>query len=231
MINPTFDFRSDTPRKKGSDPDKDSPTLHAYHQALWSKPLPSGRMFDLVDARPKNYLVHESDLGRFRMASDTVVPSFRKRGKQVVAQLNDGELEAFNALGYTIGGMMIFPASRVDGKMTINGARGFHRRIADRFDLTVECIRRHYAGEASPLGDTLARYASFFDLFESFEGYVDFFLLQDIVDDTGGVRFAMPFDDFTTPAVPGDLETYRAYMHQSMEFLRARCARMVQSVG
>ena len=50
-------------------------------------------------------------------------------------------------------------------------------RIKDRFDLTVECIRRHYCGKPSPLNDTLARYADFFGLFGGFQGYVEHFLL------------------------------------------------------
>jgi hypothetical protein len=74
----------------------------------------------------------------------------------------EAEREAFHRIGYTIGGMMVFPAERAGGKMTINGARGFHPKIKDRFDLTLECIRRHYLGEPSPLGCTLARYANFF---------------------------------------------------------------------
>ena len=36
------------------------------------------------------------------------------------------------------GGMMVFPGNRIDGKQTINGARGFNRKIADGFDLTLE---------------------------------------------------------------------------------------------
>ena len=63
--------------------------------------------------------------------------------------------------------------------MTINGARGVNGKIKDRFDLTLECIRRHYTSEKSPLSDTLQRYSPFFNLFENFQGYVDFFLLQD----------------------------------------------------
>lgn len=41
------------------------------------------------------------------------------------------------------------------------------------FDLTVEC-RRHYAGEVSPLSDTLGRYSDFFALFGDFKGFVKF---------------------------------------------------------
>jgi hypothetical protein len=51
--------------------------------------------------------------------------------------------------------------------------------------------------EPSPLAATLARYADFFALFDDFGGYVDFFLLQDLVTTVGAkVRFSMPFDDF-----------------------------------
>ena len=46
-IDITFDFRSDTPR--GKDPDSRSPPLRSYHKLLWSKPLPSGVVFELHD--------------------------------------------------------------------------------------------------------------------------------------------------------------------------------------
>jgi len=115
----------------------------------------------------------------------------------------------------------------VDGMLTINGARGFRRRIADRMDLTLECIRRYYLGDASPLTTTLARYADFFDLFDDFQGYVDFFVLQDlVVDDYSAARFFMPFDDFTTPSVPKDVDTYREYRRLSIEFVEARNRRI-----
>lgn len=84
------------------------------------------------------------------------------------------ENEAFRTIGYTI------------GAMTINGARGFNQSIADRMDLTLECIRRYYVGQRSPLTETLARYPDFFGLFETFSGYVDFFLLDDLVDERSG---------------------------------------------
>jgi hypothetical protein len=117
--------------------------------------------------------------------------------------------EAFRRVGYTIGGMIVFPGNRIDGKQTINRARGFNRRIADRFDLTLECVRRHYLGQSSPLGETLSRYREFFALFESFRGYVDFFMLYDLVtEDCSAVKFFMPFDDFSTPSVPLSVSAY-----------------------
>ena len=125
---------------------------------------------------------------------------------------------------------MLCPANRVGRAMTINGARGFHPRIMDRFDLTVECIRRHYCGETSPLSEVLARYATFFRLFGTFEGYVDFFLLQDLLTDDGSaVRLFTPGQGFDAPPVPSTLEDYIAYRDRAEAFLHARNARIERS--
>ncbi len=71
----------------------------------------------------------------------------------------------------------------------------------------------------------LARYRDFFAAFEDFRGYVDFWLLQDMVtDDYSAVRFLTPFDDVKPPAIPRDLDTYREYRRRSIEFVEARTA-------
>lgn len=226
MIDTTFDFRTDA---GGKDPDSHSPTLRRYHKALWSKPLPSGARFDLVDTTPGVYLHHRSELGEFFLASDSVIPTLTRW--VALAPIRDlipeAETDAFRAIGYTIGGMLVFPGNKINGRLTINGARGFNRRTADRLDLTLECIRRHYLDQSSPLGDVLDRYRDFFALFEDFHGYVDFFLLQDLVtDDYSHVAFFTPFDDFKAPAVPKDIDTYREYRRRSIEFIRARNRRI-----
>lgn len=226
-IDITFDFRSDTPPGKNRDPDKDSPTLHQYHRLLWSKPLPSGGPFDMDDGRPSNYLVHRSGLGDFYLSSDAVIATLRKRARTLWEQLSEAERQEFSTIGYTIGGMMLFPSNKVDGKMTLNGARGFNRKIADRFDLTLECIRRQYRGEENPLAETLSRYENFFALFGDFGGYIDHFLLHDLVTtDLDRILFFTPFDDFATSPVPRDLETYQDYRRRSIEFVRARNGRI-----
>jgi hypothetical protein len=161
-----------------------------------------------------------------------VIPSFRKetRLSHIFARLQPGDLDAFVSNSYTIGGMMVFPGNCINGKMTINGARGFHPRIKDRFDLTVECIRRHYSNDSSPLGDTLARYADFFRLFGDFRGYIEFFLLQDLVtDDYSAVRFFMPFEDFNKSPLPNSIEAYIAYKGLAMSFIEARNQRILES--
>jgi hypothetical protein len=126
--------------------------------------------------------------------------------------------------GYTAGSTLVFPGNSIGRKMTINRARGCHPRIADRFDLTLECIRRHYLGELpNPLGEVFHRYADFFALFGDFSGYVSFFLLQDLVEEDGkSIRFFHPFDDFRTPAVPKTGPEYLAYLQRSEDFITAR---------
>ena len=131
-------------------------------------------------------------------------------------------------IGSTIGGMMVFPGNQIDRKWTINQARGCTRRISDRFDLTLECIRRHYSELESPLAVTLSRYADFFALFGDFRGYVSFFLLDDLVTEDLGVSFFMAFDDFRPPSVPKDVRTYTEYRRRSIEFIEARNHRIEQ---
>jgi len=231
-IDITFDFRSDTP--PGRDPDALSPTLRTYHQLLWSKPLPSGAPFELDVTTPHTYLHHLSELGEFFLSSDAVIPTFSRdlRLAHIIDQIPEAEREAFHQIGYTIGGMMVFPGNRVGRQMTINGARGFHPRIKDRFDLTLECIRWHYLDEPSPLSDTLARYAGFFRLFGDFGGYVDFFHLQDLVNEVPPtVKFFIPHEDFTASPLPGTLDTYFVYRQRAIEFIESRNRRIAAHVA
>jgi hypothetical protein len=230
-INTSFDPRDDTPR--GKDPDACSPTLKQYHKLLWSKPLPSGRVFTLQHTVRGHYLHHGSNPVEFSLTSDSAIPTFTRWGfaKKHPELCSDEENETFMKTAYTIGGMMVFPGNRIDGKWTLNQARGCLRKISDRLDLTLECIRRHYLGldGPNPLGETLNRYGTFFALFENFEGYVNFFLLQDLVTESySAVRFFMPFDDFTGSAVPRDFDTYAEYRRRSIAFVEARNRRIEQ---
>jgi len=227
-IDVTFDFRKDS---NSRDPDKYSPTLRRYHQLLWSKPLPIGKMFDLQMV-PEKYLYHNSELGEFVLTSDSVLPTFSqyKSYQHIISQIPEDEVEEFVRETYTIGGMMIFPGNKVDGRMTINGARGCNPKIADRFDLTVECIRRYYHGEDSPLFNDLARYSDFFALFRDFKGYVDFFLLQDLVSaDYSAVRFFSPFASFDQTPRPETLEDYELFKINTVNFVHKRNDQVAES--
>lgn len=178
---------------------------------------------------PPIYLQDQSQERELWLSSDAVIPTFKRQASisHIISQISDEDFDSFYSLGYTIGGMMVFPALRVDGHATINGARGLHPRIKDRFDLTVECIRRHYSNETSPLADALARYGDFFQSFCDFPGYVEFFLLQDLVtDDCSAVRFFAPFDDFRTSPLPHSVPEYLAYRQLAMNFIEARNRRI-----
>lgn len=162
-IDICFDFSTDA---KGRDPDSFSPTLRRYHKLLWSKPLPNGTMFGLRDDVSGAYLYHASELGEFFLGSDAITHSYRyqKRKQWLIQQVPQEAQELFKK-GSTIGAYILFPNRRIDGKQTINQARGVNSLIDDRFDLTLECIRRYYLGIDSPLYDTILGYKSFFDLF------------------------------------------------------------------
>ena len=224
MIDTSFNMHSDA---NGGDPDSKSATLRRYHKLLWSKPLPSGDHFDLSIDKPGRYLYHNSALGEFALGSDAITHSYRNQIKKkwLTTQIPKEVQDLFDR-GSTIGAYIIFPNNRVDQKQTINQARGILRIIDDRFDLTLECIRRFYIGEPSPLEDTLKRYAAFFQLFESFEGYVDFFLLNDLVDHHGNVKFYLPFDDFQSAPEFKDVQEYLVYKNRVESFIEARNRRI-----
>jgi hypothetical protein len=230
-FDPTFDFRAEA---GGEDPDSTSPTLKAYHKLLWSKPLPSGDPFDLDDTKPGDYLHHLSARGEFTLTSDSAVQTWSRPGKWpemqgVIAQIPEQEKERFLTVAHQIGGKVMFP---VDSKPTVNQARGMNKQIADRFDLTLECIRLHYLGETSPLAEALDRYVSFFTLFEDFKGYTDFFLLQDLVsDDSSAVKFLMPFADFGASPLPDSVEEYQHYRENAIRFVKGRNRRMAEYVA
>lgn len=215
-IDTTFDFRTDA---RGKDPDSYSPALRKYHQFLWSKELPTGGEL-ILDEKLKN----TSDVGEFWFSSDSIIHTFSywDSYQHIIRQIDPVQVEEFIYKSYTIAGMIIFPAVKVDGKPTINGARGMNRKISDRIDLTLECIRRYYLGIDSPLYACLNRYDSFFKLFGSFRGYVDFFLMNDLVNDDDSIRFFHPFKEFGKNVLPADAEEYNRYRENCLQFIDSR---------
>jgi hypothetical protein len=224
LIDTTFDVRTDS---HGRDPDSASAALKQFHIELWSKPLPSGTYLRLEDAGSK-YLNAVHDAGSLRVTSDTISNSMggQKQIAPLMPLIPKGLVQEVKELGSTVGARLIFPGDRVEKKPTINVARGFHPRIKDRFDLTLECIRLHYEGEASPLEKVLCRYYGYFSLFESFEGFVEFFLLHDLVAN-GRVRFFIDTDNcFAESPTPQTAADYETYANRTLEFLSCRNRRI-----
>lgn len=224
IIDVNFNFYSDS---NGGDPDSTSPTLRKYHKILWSRTLPNGKLLELSDNKNGVYLYHQSELGEFFFGSDAITHSYKnhKRKKWLTEQIPNEVKELFDT-GSTIGGYIIFPSNRIDGKQTINQARGVNRLIDDRFDLTLECIRLFYAGKESPLYETLSRYEFFFDLFDDFLGYIHFFFLEDLIYENNRIRFYLPFDDFKTRPSFSDINQYLLYKKRVVDFIESRNKRI-----
>lgn len=160
-ININYDVRTDA---SGYDPDKYSKTLKYYHKLLWSKKLPNNIIFHLSDLSKKDYLFHKSEIGTFYLSSDSIIHTYDKwkKTQYLINQIPEMDIQYFNYMSYTIGAFILFPANKINGMFTINQARGINNKICDRFDLTLECIRRFYLNLESPLFDTLNRYQRFF---------------------------------------------------------------------
>ena len=249
IIDISFNMFSDTP--KGEDPDELSKTLNSYHQMLWSKKLPNGKLMLLEKARDRGRLIvkakeiskqfPEINPKHFIFSSDALGLTFKNWQKkipvikEIFQNLEAGEHEKNFKKCCTVGAYTIFPGKRVDG-ITINAARGgfgTSKQICDRIDLTLECIRLFYLNKPGlskktcPLLGALTRHKPFFDLFKTFKGYVEFFLFQDLAtDDFSKVRFLHPFQGFKDQEYPKNTNEYRLYMNKMLEFIDLRNKRI-----
>ena len=138
----------------------------------------------------------------------------------------------------TIGGFMLFP--RHD--CSINQARGMSDRIQDRFDLTLECIRRMYENgfftNTNPLFDISKEDKEFFEMFGSFENYAKFFCLNESWVEKGKVLNLLYDDenkdktgrnvktldewDFSQEPLPRDSDEWWEFYENIMDRLKER---------
>jgi len=238
------------------DPDTYSPNLQRWHQRLWSRTLADGTGLELT-AQGRGVLVTASGLA---LTSDAAVPAWehwtevqalKPETEQLLQAQGRGTIHDLGWRLYDMGCFVLFPGLQIRrGQHTINQARGWLRvRIADRLDLTLECIRRYYEQLAdastpelpvgyeltNPLGPVLHRYRTFFDLFGSFERYVAFWMLQDLVTDGPDgrqVRFLMPrnepgpYDFQRERGLPRTAQAYCDYLIAADDFVQARNRRL-----
>jgi hypothetical protein len=226
LIDIGYDFRTDA---NGGDVDKHSATLRSYHKILWNKNLPNGNTFCLDDTKEDVYLYYKTEKQEYFLSSDSIVHTYSKwkRTEKIIKQIPEDEINSFLNIAYTIGGYIIFPSNKINNLPTINQERGTNQKIDDRFDITLECIRRYYNKEISPLYETLQRYECYFKLFTDFRGYCDFFLLQDLtLDNYSKIKYFLPFNDFEQNPYPKTLEDYLEYKNNSIEFNKNRNKRI-----
>lgn len=244
-IDVWFDFTSDTKgfwnrfweRNQGlggggADPDSKSAMLILYHKLLCSKQLPNGEYMKLESDRC-GYLRWKD----FCFGSDSITATFRYDRcrsllEKVASTMPDYKafVEGYLHKLYTIGGEIILPA----GRNGLNVRRGMHPRIKDRWDLTLECIRRYYKGEESPLSKTLQEpmNQAFFALFVDFKGFVDFFFLQDCVNEDY-TKVILKYDSslFDTFPLPDSVDSYLNYVQKELGFVENRNERIKKYIA
>lgn len=212
-----------------SDADRDSRRLKHWHGVLWSEELPSGERLEWTP-EPGSYLAATSSAGPLRVSSDTIATTHAAYANSDVPQwwsgLAEAERSRHEKAFYTIGGFIIFPTR----PQSLNQRRGTDRRICDRFDLTLECIRRYYLGQGtSPLADVIRADANYFGLFghgpTGFTSFVNFFHLHDMIDGDS-IRWldgsGESVWDFDAPPLPTSASGYQTYLDNVLTFVMSR---------
>ena len=237
-LNTALDFTQDTPGYRDAmkndkflglvpsecDPDARSPKMKECQNYLYNnRELPNGELF---------FLRQDFKWNDIQFSSDSIIASLRYKKFypeiiEIASERKDYRkwVDGFIGEAYTIGGIMLFPVPYK--QKTINVARGpSNPTVFERFDLTLECIKGHYDGVETfrngkdEVLQAVNRNADYFDKFQDFKGYVDFFFLQDIVDNSYNVR---RFVDYLGKPNKKD---YWTFMDNQMKFLRERNARI-----
>ncbi len=214
-----------------SDPDMESKQLQYCHKMAWgNRKLPCGKVMNLKESENCELIWEEENLV---FSSDWLINTFVhwKRCYPIMKKMLDFRtkdykeyVEKFTRETYTIGGSIIFP-KRPNG---INQTRGCTETISDRFDLTLECIRRYYdRNQGSPLKEVLNQDKKFFDLFVDFKGYVDYFYLNDLVsEDYKTVKIIFGNTDFKDVAYPRTMNEWGYWAVQIRHFIDKRNQRI-----
>ena len=229
-------------REKGLDPDKYSRILKEYHMCIWSNRKINSREFIVKDGY-LNEMIFNNGEHEIIFTPDSINNIFQnsrrkynsRPEKEIVLEYCSKDLELkklvdeFNAFDYTIGSSLIFPI-KIDGQSicwTMNRARGILYKIHDRIDLTLKCIKMYYenSSEDNPLLSCLNKNKVFFDLFGDFKTYVDFFLLNDLVDENYDVIYFDSECSFSNP-FPSNIEKYKEYLKSNIDFIDKRNKRI-----
>lgn len=184
---------------------------------LNSRRLPDGSILELT-RRGKELVTADG----IRLAGDNMFTRFTARIPDITNALEQkpGEdRETFQQgiirNGWRIGAEIPFPRHR----NSLNQMRGFSRRIMDRFDLTLDCIRSFYDDVPSPLTWVLESDPAWFDHFVDFRGFVDFFLLNEWVNSS----YEVIDQSKTGTVLPQTVKELEHWLFRMEELTDARC--------
>ena len=241
---------------KVRDIDTYSPTLREYQACIYKKVLHEGELFDLKIGNDPEYdylywnnpTYYGNDLEKSRFASDSIVnmqERYAPQEKEFIPDKNikhyKNKLKKYVRAASTIGGEIIFPKH----PNSVNMARGRNHKIKDRFDLTLECIRRFYEKDEekrdSPLYEVLKADKKFFNLFKDFDNYVKFFYLDGsyvqggkIKFFIGGDMFKKGMDGFKNPdfsPFPKDETEWNRLYRKQLKYLKKRNKQIRKKIG
>ena len=228
---------------EGQDADKLSHELKQYHLTIWNARGIELGLFECFDDA-KNRIIIVGQGKEIIVTPDSITNIFWTSGRKFAGEMEkaiiaryrqeDAEIEAMRRayvekIDYTIGSSLVFPVASNGHpiRASMNAARGLNYSVHDRMDLTLECIKRFYEGqtEGYPLIKTLNKSKDFFDLFKGFRQYVDFFFLNDLVDENYNIVGFNPPVSFNTP-FPLTREDYKKYLQDNLTFIKKRNERI-----
>lgn len=67
-----------------------------------------------------------------------------------------------------------------------------------------------------------------FKLFVDFKNYIDFFMLQDFVNEKYEIQFSIPFDNFVRSPLPQSINEYKQYKNHTIELMNKRNKRIAE---
>jgi hypothetical protein len=223
-IDINFDFSIETGGEK-PDIDRDSTTLRKYHKLLWSKKLPNGED-PILSETDNNGLKIKTDTCDIILSSDTMINTYTgnwDKNFDLRYLKTIGEIDEFIKITHKIGNFIMYPRT----KDSFNQNRGTNPKIYDRFDLSLECIRRYYHNEDSPLREIIQKYNQFFQLFKNFKNYCEFYFLEDLtINNYEEISYFLPFNNFEEMPLPKNADEYRLYMNKATEFINKRNKRI-----
>lgn len=168
-----------------ADPDSECDELREMHYRLYNhyasyikRPFSFDEIKYSLSSSEERYF-YLSENGTLRLGSDTMNSSYLyyKSLGYIQSEMKkcgrnpEAEIEKYRKnIIYRPGNFIVFPKK---GRNSINVARGCCGKIKDRFDLTLDCIKKQYNNDENPLSKVLEGcWRGFFDRFENFKQYV-----------------------------------------------------------
>lgn len=168
--------------KKNSyvDPDRNSIKLYRYYELFLSRELPDGLYFQFKTKRDHGTL---QSMGEdIILTGDYIGPS----KNDYFNEYNNKKLSEFLKVTRTFAGNIVWPKKQVDNRITVNQYKG--NVFNERMDLLLFELERFYKEFESKdcvfprLGQIFKDHIEWYKHFVDFNGFINFFYLQDFVN-------------------------------------------------